>query len=384
MDEEGRATLLLLVVVVLGSCVAGAWDVSEHLGTRTPYPAAAAPPPAPAGCKLLHVNAVYRHGARYPTAASCSNFTALQGFLAYGQHVLPGYEWILQWESPYNDVVEGLLCGRGQLELYGLGSRFSKSYISPTNIGATANQLIMQCTYKPRTGQSGVSFSLGMMQNMGDLTSCGLPAFSLYSETKKYDKTLRFWDACDRYQQQVQRTNAGSVQANKYAAAHLPVVVTTVEKKTGLTNLNINLVSTMFDLCRYDVVIYNTTSRWCSLFSPSDVEVFEVIEDLNKYYAHGYGIPIAYQDATNLLQEIVAIMEDVAYDRTESDYHDDVAKLRFAHAETVLPLLALLGLYKDPFVLSANTPTQQLAQRVRTKTNRGVPLPGCRCGELRQ
>lgn len=62
----------------------------------------------------------------------------------------------------------------------------------------------------------------------------------------------------------------------------------------------------------------------------------------------GYGAPINYRMAQALLQDILESMERALADwRGGSNKVPELARLRFAHAETIIPLLCTLGLFQE-------------------------------------
>ena len=76
-------------------------------------------------------------------------------------------------------------------------------------------------------------------------------------------------------------------------------------------------------------------------------ETFEVLEylgDLKHYYKTGYGFPINYRQAAPLLQEMVQVVDALK----TSPLGDARASIYFGHAETIVPLIALLGLFEGP------------------------------------
>jgi hypothetical protein len=62
----------------------------------------------------------------------------------------------------------------------------------------------------------------------------------------------------------------------------------------------------------------------------------------------GYGAPINYRMAQALLEDILeSIQEAIADRRSNLDKVSELGRLRFAHAETVMPLLCTLGLFQE-------------------------------------
>lgn len=101
------------------------------------------------------------------------------------------------------------------------------------------------------------------------------------------------------------------------------------------------------------MALFDDSEHFCQLFEESDAKIFEYVNDLSDYWTKGYGNSINYQIACPLLKDIFRDLE------TENGK----ASLRFAHAETILPLTSLLGLYKDDFVLRWNSSADEIENR---------------------
>ena len=90
-------------------------------------------------------------------------------------------------------------------------------------------------------------------------------------------------------------------------------------------------------------------------------EVLEYVSDLKHYYKTGYGYALNYRSATPLLDDMVGIIREMV----ENPDSKPRADLYFGHAETAVPLMALLGLFEgapltaDSFVLGK---VEELAQ----------------------
>ena len=94
----------------------------------------------------------------------------------------------------------------------------------------------------------------------------------------------------------------------------------------------------MYKGCSYDIASNNITQNFCTLFNEDITSVLEYWSDLQAYYQKGYGHSLNYKIACLLLQDIFAVHNDyVTGENTNLR-----AKFRFAHAETVMPLIALL------------------------------------------
>jgi multiple inositol-polyphosphate phosphatase / 2,3-bisphosphoglycerate 3-phosphatase len=107
----------------------------------------------------------------------------------------------------------------------------------------------------------------------------------------------------------------------------------------------------MYKTCGYEIAISNNTRQFCSIFDDDTTEVMEYFEDLDAYYQNGYGYDINYQMGCLLWKEFLEIHQGYV-NGTNTDLK---AKLRFAHAETVMPLVCLIVCEFPFFVLPETT-----------------------------
>lgn len=101
---------------------------------------------------------------------------------------------------------------------------------------------------------------------------------------------------------------------------------------------------------RFDYALYGITDQWCTLMSEALIVSMDYLDDLRAFYQLAGGYAINYEMAAVLLQDVFAAMRG-RIDQT-NNLHNIVD---FAHAETTLPLMTLLG-YTDrsPLLASAN------------------------------
>ncbi|KAH3759448.1 histidine acid phosphatase superfamily protein [Pelomyxa schiedti] len=316
-------------------------------------------------CTLVNIQTIARHGSRYPTGPTIKRFSLLEETLIplLKDSALPdSLKWIKDWTSPYTMALAGALSGIGQRELFAVGQRFSQRF--PLLRDYNPNTHPMQCTHKPRTSQSATAFGAGLFHTGCEPSSdCQFIPFSILSESASLDYTLRFFSLCDAYQTQVHKNASTFNEANLYAQSNLPTIQDKITQKLGLgTRISEKEVDTIWSACQFDVAVQGTSDKWCSLFDEEDVTILEYIEDLESYWERGYGHKINYHCAAPLLQEIYKIMDATVNHDVNSKYYY-TAKSRFAHAETMLPLYALLGLFQDPEPLTAATDPTAIRNR---------------------
>jgi len=102
-------------------------------------------------------------------------------------------------------------------------------------------------------------------------------------------------------------------------------------------------------------------AKWCELFSKRDIEVFEYADDLETYYELGYGSLIGQKMSCRLLNDTIKLMLKAI--EADFSYLASHASLKFAHAETVIPFLALLGLYRDDYPLPVDVNLDDISGR---------------------
>ena len=134
-----RPFFQLFALLALGCALAGAEFLSEHLSGMTPYTYAQTghglPYTPPEQCRLSGLDAVFRHGSRYPSRRAAQAVRGLEDLLARHQDALR-LDWMRTWRNPYTNRTAELLCQNGVDELASLGRDFRakfSSILSPYN-----------------------------------------------------------------------------------------------------------------------------------------------------------------------------------------------------------------------------------------------------------
>eukprot|EP01116_Phalansterium_solitarium_P023621 TRINITY_DN8382_c0_g1_i2.p1 TRINITY_DN8382_c0_g1~~TRINITY_DN8382_c0_g1_i2.p1 ORF type:complete len:410 (+),score=52.49 TRINITY_DN8382_c0_g1_i2:795-2024(+) len=338
------------------------YDVRQHLQTKSPYPSLQHPPytPAPPGCEAIQLNAVLRHGCRWPSGSDTAKLSYLQTVLhLYGQSI-PNQEfaWMSNWTNKYTPLQSGLLDVFGEWEHYNLSKRFVQDFPGLLNDTYSPLKYLFQTTQVSRAARSGNAFGFGFNEGRGPLGVSGYAPIYEYSDSAANDLSLRFFDNCPAFTNQVLNNSTYSMDSNIYYQNGIGATVARVAARLGLNATSPWLLGSadaaaLYTACVFDVVVGNDETLFCSLFSPADFDFFETSADLQDYYIRGWGVPLSYQIAAPLLIDVFKTMDAILVAKPVSQVK---AKFRFAHAETILPLLALLGLYNDPEPLHWNSP----------------------------
>ena len=128
-----RPFFQLFALLALGCALAGAEFLSEHLSGMTPYTYAQTghglPYTPPEQCRLSGLDAVFRHGSRYPSRRAAQAVRGLEDLLARHQDALR-LDWMRTWRNPYTNRTAELLCQNGVDELASLGRDYRAKFSS--------------------------------------------------------------------------------------------------------------------------------------------------------------------------------------------------------------------------------------------------------------
>lgn len=238
---------------------------------------------------------------------------------------------------------EGLLDVSGEREHYNLARRLQTYFWPLLSSNYTANVYEMQATQVSRTSQSGSSFAFGMLEGTGPIGSTHYQPFALFSESSDEDVTLRFFDNCPNYREQVLHNATILWQSRQYFRSNLNTISNKVSRQLRLQSnspwqIQTDIVA-LYKGCQFDMAIDNRSDRFCALFDTDDIRVFEYWKDLEDYYTRSYGTPLAYQISCLLLVDFFHTIDHIVVAGNDSVQR---AKLRFAHAETIIPFISLL------------------------------------------
>ncbi|KAM1406828.1 hypothetical protein ACFXTH_001457 [Malus domestica] len=360
---RAMAALLLALLSVFVHSNAGeeGFDVHQHLSTASRYGVVKdiadnsfVPSKIPDGCTPIHLNLVARHGTRAPTKKRIKDMDILASRLevllkeAEEQNLslekLPG--WFLGWKSPWKGkLTGGELIVQGEDELYDFGIRTRERFPNLFDQDYHPDVYTIKATQVPRASASAVAFGMGMFSGKGNLGPGRHRAFAVSSESRASDIKLRFHDCCQNYKA-YKKSQEPSVDKLKE-----PIYdeITSSLKRRYKLNFTKKDTTSLWFLCKQEASLFNITDQACALFTPSEVSLLEWADDLEAFILKGYGKSLNYRMGVPLLEDVLLSMEQAI--TAEEEKHTpgsyEKARLRFAHAETVVPFSCLLGLFLD-------------------------------------
>ncbi|GKU92169.1 hypothetical protein SLEP1_g5934 [Rubroshorea leprosula] len=356
------AVLLLLFLTVLSHSEADqAFDVRQHLSTVSRYGAVKdiadnsfVPTGIPDGCTGIHLNLVARHGTRSPTKRRMRELDRLAARIQEllrdaKQHSLSSKKvpaWLWQWESPWKGKLKGgELISKGEDELYDLGIRIRERSPDLFDEEYHPDVYTIKATQVPRASASAVAFGMGLFRERGSLGPGRHRAFAVIIESCASDIMLRFYDCCVNYKD-FRKNQEPAVE--KLKEPIFDEIASALQKRYEL-NFQSQDISSLWFLCKQEASLLDTTDQACGLFSPSEVVLLEWTDDVGFFILKGYGNSLNYQMGVPLLEDILQSMEQAikAKEENQAPGSYEKARLRFAHAETVVPFSCLLGLFLE-------------------------------------
>ncbi|TWW78598.1 multiple inositol polyphosphate phosphatase 1-like isoform X1 [Takifugu flavidus] len=321
-------------------------------------------PALSAKCQPIHLTAIIRHGTRYPNSNVIKNMQQLYSIVV---HNASGEEsWLKelqnQWTMWYTEDMDGRLVQKGVDDLKNLAVRLSKlfpSMISEEKLRAGMIKFITSS--KHRCVNSTLSFKAGLTE---------LWAISDMEVGFTVNDTLmRFYTQCARLVQEVDKNTSALVEIDKFH--HGSDMMRVREKIANLLGVPHSLIShdmaeTAFYFCAYEFTIRTENSPWCQLFDEEGAKVMEYASDLREFWKRGYGYDIDRKASCVLFHDLFDRLNKAATENRSGQKVTEAVTVQVGHAETLLPLLTLLGFFKDNNRLTSNNYAAQTRRSFRT------------------
>ncbi|KAG2180924.1 hypothetical protein INT43_008504 [Umbelopsis isabellina] len=328
--------------------------IKQHLATKSPYDVGAIdmlkdPDNA---CQIVQIHSVIRHGTRWPTVKDTIDINNLVLHLSTSKS--ERLYWLKEWENPFTLKKAGYLHTVGQEELYQLGQRTRHRYKQLlSTIDLATDELQFASDDQSRTARSGSAFHLGFLEQYGNLTSAHIAPVAWSTYAKSQDTYIQMKRHCPRWQVEVADNPNTTLQAELWIENQLTPISARLSAEFNI-DLNANHLDAIYSACAFETSFYHSESNWCQLLEAEDILALEYADDLKQYYTYGYGNEINQWVATDLMTLLL---------RSISSPYPPTMSFSFGHSQTVLFMLAFLGLNQDNFTLGADTHMEQIRDR---------------------
>ncbi|KAI3508466.1 hypothetical protein L1887_23474 [Cichorium endivia] len=360
MDKRAMLgfTILLFYYDSIASNAEATFDVRHHLSTVTRYHVVKetkkhllATSTIPDQCSPIHLNLVARHGTRDPTKKwikgmedlSIQLKSLVKNAKERGSSLENLPSWIQKWSSPWKGKPKGgYLVPEGEDELYNLGLRFKERFPELFSDDYHPDIYQIRASQVPRASASAVAFGMGMFSGKKEGRH---RAFAVITESRANDIMLRFHDCCQNYRE-ITKNQESVVQKLKQPV--FDEITLSLAARYEL-NFTWNDISSLWFLCKQEASLFNITDQACGLFTKDEVNLLEWTDDIETFILRGYGNSLNYRMGVPLLEDVISSMEQaiIANKEGHATGSYEKARLRFAHAETLVPFSCLIGLFID-------------------------------------
>uniref|UniRef100_A0A3Q3LR65 Multiple inositol polyphosphate phosphatase 1 n=1 Tax=Mastacembelus armatus TaxID=205130 RepID=A0A3Q3LR65_9TELE len=322
-------------------------------------------PPSAERCSPVHLTAVIRHGSRYPTVKNIRRIQKLSELVR--KEASRGSErWLqdvqTQWETWYTEDMDGQLVAKGREDLRQLARRLAvlfPSLLSEENL--RRGRISFLSSSKHRCVSSVEAFQEGLRQHWD--------AHDVEYSHGVDDQLMRFFEHCRGYVEGVEKNRTALLEVEKFKhGEEMEGVRRRMAERLGLPHhrLTPDLVEAAFFLCSYELSIKSLHSPWCFLFDESDAKVLEYKSDLKQYWKRSHGHVISSLSSCPLFHHVFRTLDKAGRPRRLVTSQETPASILVGHAETLLPLLSLLGFYKDQTPPTASNYHSQHGRSFRT------------------
>ncbi|KTG04759.1 hypothetical protein cypCar_00023724 [Cyprinus carpio] len=301
-------------------------------------------------CREIHLTAIIRHGTRYPTT---KNIQKMRDFYDLVVRDATGdlnclSEIKSQWKMWYTDEMDGRLVDKGRVDHGYLAQRLIKWFPSLLTEGNVRHGRVKLITSsKHRCVNSTIAFREGLMKGLG---------IEVELEPAVNDALMRYFDQCERFVKEVENNKSALEEVKRFKEG--PEMKRVMAKmadrlKVPYASITDDSVEAAFFLCAYEFTIHDLNSPWCQLFDEEDAQVMEYAGDLKQYWKRSYGHDINSKSSCILFHDLFHRLNQVVAQINSDGALSEAVTVQVGHAETLLPLLTLLDLFKDDIPLSS-------------------------------
>ena len=330
---------------------------SFHFATSTPYRMKKVEDDKQSliGLKVVNIQLVQRHGARYPTLNTIYKIDKVTQFLKSND---------FYYTNPFPKELHGELCERGNKELNMLARYYS--HLFPSILSYPSYLFKISSSHKKRAQDSAKRYVEGLFHN--DIEKQQQVKKLLHVNNKK--DNLLFFQNDPEYVKHVSDKNTLKevrLFENKTMDKLSLHLEQNLYKQLGkmpkhFNNITFELLLNTFKAGMYEYVVSNH-SNLLDLFSINDVYDYEYRKDIDSYYMKGRIHRINYKIACPLLHNIMNDMKNAMICDQKNKMHS-ICNLRFGHAETVTPLMSLLDLNTDRYHITSSLTKKQRDNRL--------------------
>lgn len=176
-------------------------------------------------CQIIHLNAVFRHGARFPSLKWIKRMTTLHEKLVENG-VDERYPFLKAWKNPFPEKSDKIIAELGEKEQEMLGERFAHRF--NLLFDEDMDSIRVVSSSKQRSYASSLSFYTGLSQTVfGEADKTMEPTVN--------DIEMRFHDNCVHFAESVDKNKTATNEYSKFKYG--PEVDVIAKKLTDVLHL---------------------------------------------------------------------------------------------------------------------------------------------------
>lgn len=176
-------------------------------------------------CQIIHLNAVFRHGARFPSLKWIKRMTTLHKKLVENG-VDEQYPFLKTWKNPFPEKSDKIIAELGEQEQEMLGERFAHRFNLLFDEDMDSIRIVSSS--KQRSYASSISFYTGLSQTvLGEADKTMEPTVN--------DIEMRFHDNCVHFAESVDKNKTATNEYSKFKYG--PEVDAIAKKLTDVLHL---------------------------------------------------------------------------------------------------------------------------------------------------
>ena len=301
-------------------------------------------------CRPVQINAVHRHGHRYPSASHILGQQKLIEKLNKKAEIIKSrFNITFPLKCPFEVAQSKLLTHVGEQDTYQIGKRIKKRFPELFRKSYTPLVYKFRSTCKFRCVQTTNSLAFAYFEHAGTLGATKYQPIAIKVEDCPRDALLSPWNVCKKWiQDMAVHKHKWLKEYYKYInGEEIKKLNAKINRKLGFrhssTNLDLDDMKVMFELCAYHINMFQGSlgNGMCSLLDKEDIRVIEYLHDLDYFYSYSAGHELNYKMYCPLVSDIYHSLQDARYNKTGAY----TGVFRVAHQETLESLLTLLGVY---------------------------------------
>ncbi|KIJ13338.1 hypothetical protein PAXINDRAFT_170613 [Paxillus involutus ATCC 200175] len=327
------------------------------------FPAATYEPP-PAGCNVVQVSFLQRHGARYPEKAAGK---AIKKSLKKLKRAKNFKDASLAFVKDYQYAL-----GVDDLVPFGAAQSFDAGQQHFARYAGLVNEDMLPFVRASESGR--------VIDSAGNWTA----GFAHASDQRYVPKlsVIIYQSTNDTLDDKMcPQVGSSAQETGDWVDVFAPTIADRINSEAPGAKLKKKDIVNLMSLCPFDTVAYEAPSPWCNLFTSDEWASYEYYGDLTDYYGNGYGQSLGPVQGVGYVNELLArLTGQPVQDETQTNHTLDSSPLTFpldktfyadfTHDNQMISIYSALGLFVQPHDLD----TKQLVTERTWFDSKMVPF----------